>query len=256
MQMALEQELTRPTGALLVTGPTGSGKSTTLYAALADLARPEINAITIEDPVEYRLPGIYQLQVNDKIDFDFAKALRSVLRSDPDVVMVGEIRDRETAEISMRAALTGHFVLTTLHTNDAPSAVTRLTEMGVEPFVVASGVTAVLAQRLARRLCEHCREAYVPTADELEKVGLDASVKQLWRPAGCNECTRGYRGRVGIFQFLSMTEEVCRLAAREATPHEIEAAAMADGMRGLWDDGVDKVIAGLTTVDELRRILI
>ena len=256
MQMTLEQVLTRPTGALLVTGPTGSGKSTTLYAALADLARPEINAITIEDPVEYRLPGIYQLQVNDKIDFDFAKALRSVLRSDPDVVMVGEIRDRETAEISMRAALTGHFVLSTLHTNDAPSALTRLTEMGVEPFVVASGVTAVLAQRLARRLCEHCREPYVPTAGELEKVGLDATVAQLWHPGSCSQCTRGYRGRVGIFQFLSMTEDVCRLAAREATAHEIEAAAAADGMRSLWDDGVEKVVAGLTTVDELRRILI
>jgi type IV pilus assembly protein PilB len=256
MQMALEQVLTRPTGALLVTGPTGSGKSTTLYAALADLARPEVNAITIEDPVEYRLPGIYQLQVNEKIDFDFAMALRSVLRSDPDVVMVGEIRDRETAEISMRAALTGHFVLSTLHTNDAPSAITRLTEMGVEPFVVASGITAVLAQRLARRLCEHCREPYQPTADELAKSGLDAGIDRLWHPGSCDRCTRGYRGRVGIFQFLTMTEDVSRLAAREATAHEIEAAAAADGMRSIWEDGVDKVIAGLTTVDELRRILI
>jgi type IV pilus assembly protein PilB len=256
MQMALEQVLTRPNGALLVTGPTGSGKSTTLYAALADLARPEINAITIEDPVEYRVPGIYQLQVNDKIEFDFAKALRSVLRSDPDVVMVGEIRDRETAEISMRAALTGHFVLSTLHTNDAPSAITRLTEMGVEPFVVASAITAVLAQRLARRLCEHCREPYQPTVDQLAKSGLDETVEQLWRPGSCDRCTGGYRGRVGIFQFLTMTEEVSRLAARDASAHEIEAAAVADGMRSLWDDGVDKVLAGLTTVDELRRILI
>jgi type IV pilus assembly protein PilB len=256
MQMALEAVLTRPTGALLVTGPTGSGKSTTLYAALADLARPEVNVITIEDPVEYRLPGIYQLQVNDKIDFDFAKALRSLLRSDPDVVMVGEIRDRETAEISMRAALTGHFVLSTLHTNNAPSAITRLTEMGVEPFVIASGITAVLAQRLARRLCEHCREPYAPAADELEKLGLDLAIGQLWRPRSCDRCSRGYRGRLGIFQFLTMTEEVSRLAAREATAHEIEAAAAADGMRSLWDDGVDKVVAGLTTVDELRRILI
>jgi type IV pilus assembly protein PilB len=256
MQMALEAVLTRPTGALLVTGPTGSGKSTTLYAALADLARPEVSAITIEDPVEYRLPGIYQLQVNDKIDFDFAKALRSVLRSDPDVVMVGEIRDRETAEISMRAALTGHFVLSTLHTNDAPSAITRLTEMGVEPFVIASGITAVLAQRLARRLCEHCREPYAPAADELEKLGLDPGVTELWRPRACDRCTRGYRGRVGIFQFLTMTEEVSRLTAREATAHEIEAAAVADGMRSLWDDGADKAVSGLTTVDELRRILI
>jgi type IV pilus assembly protein PilB len=248
--------LNRPTGSLLVTGPTGSGKSTTLYAALADLARPEINVITIEDPVEYRLAGIYQLQVNPKIDFDFATALRSVLRSDPDVVMVGEIRDRETAEISMRAALTGHFVLSTLHTNDAPSAITRLTEMGVEPFVVASGVSAVLAQRLARRLCEHCRESYAPSADELAKVGLDESVAQLWRPGTCEHCNRGYRGRVGVFQLLPMTDEVRRLAARDATAREIEEAAAAAGMRTLWADGADKVRAGLTTIDELRRILI
>jgi type II secretory ATPase GspE/PulE/Tfp pilus assembly ATPase PilB-like protein len=171
-------------------------------------------------------------------------------------VMVGEIRDRETAEISMRAALTGHFLLSTLHTNDAPGAITRLTEMGVEPFVVASAITAVLAQRLARRLCDHCREPYQPTADELAKLGLDASVEQLWRPASCDRCTRGYRGRVGIFQFLTMTEEVSRLAARDATAQEIEAAATADGMCSLWEDGVAKVTAGLTTVDELRRILI
>jgi type IV pilus assembly protein PilB len=256
MQMALEQVLNRPTGALLVTGPTGSGKSTTLYAALADLTRPEVNAITIEDPVEYRLPGIYQLQTNQKIDFDFAKALRSVLRSDPDVVMVGEIRDPETAAISMRAALTGHFVLSTLHTNDAPSAITRLTEMGVEPFVIASGISAVLAQRLARRLCEHCRQPYEPSADELEKVGLDAAVGQLWRPGSCERCSRGYRGRIGIFQLLTMTDEVRRLTAHEATSHEIEAAAAAAGMRTLWEDGVDKVLGGLTTVDELRRTLL
>jgi type IV pilus assembly protein PilB len=256
MQMKLEQILNRPTGSLLVTGPTGSGKSTTLYAALADLARPEINVITIEDPVEYRVPGIYQLQTNAKVDFDFAKALRSVLRSDPDVVMVGEIRDRETAEISMRAALTGHFVLSTLHTNDAPSAITRLTEMGVEPFVVASAVSAVLAQRLARRLCEHCREPYAPSPDELQKIGLDETVTQLYRAGSCNRCNRGYRGRAGIFQLLPMDDDVRRLAARDASGREIEEAAAAAGMRSLWDDGVDKVRLGLTTVDELHRILI
>jgi type IV pilus assembly protein PilB len=256
MQMALEQVLSKPTGAILVTGPTGSGKSTTLYAALSDLARPEVNVITIEDPVEYRLPGIYQLQVNPKIDFTFATALRTVLRSDPDVVMVGEIRDRETAEISMRAALTGHFVLSAMHTNDAPSAVTRLTEMGVEPFVVASSLTAVLAQRLARKLCEHCRQPYEPTSDELAKVGLDASTTELWRPGSCDQCTRGYRGRVGIFQFLPMTEEVRRLVARDAAATEIEAAAAAAGMCSLWADGIAKVVAGLTTIDELHRILI
>ncbi|HET7450134.1 MAG TPA: GspE/PulE family protein [Gaiellaceae bacterium] len=256
MQMALEQILNRPTGSLLVTGPTGSGKSTTLYAALADLARPEINVITIEDPVEYRLPGIYQLQVNQKIDFDFATALRSVLRSDPDVVMVGEIRDRETAEISMRAALTGHFVLSTLHTNDAPSAITRLSEMGVEPFVVASAVSAVLAQRLARRLCDRCREPYTPSPEELEKLGLDEPIAQLWRADSCEHCSRGYRGRVGIFQMLPMTEDVRRLAARDASSAELEAAGIDAGMTPLWQDGVDKVRAGLTTVAELRRVLI
>ncbi len=256
MQMALEQVISRPTGALLVTGPTGSGKSTSLYAALADLARPEINVITIEDPVEYRLPGIFQLQVNAKVDFDFAKALRSVLRSDPDVVMVGEIRDRETAEISMRAALTGHFVLSTLHTNDAPSAITRLTEMGVEPFVVASAVSAVLAQRLARRLCEHCRQPYEPSPDELAKIGIESAVTRLWRPGGCDRCTRGYRGRVAIFQMITMSDELRHLIARDGSAEEIEAAAVSAGMQTLWADGVEKVQAGLTTVDELRRVLI
>lgn len=256
MQMALEQILNRPTGALLVTGPTGSGKSTSLYAALADLSRPEINVMTIEDPVEYRLPGIYQLQVNPKVDFDFAKALRSVLRSDPDVVMVGEIRDRETAEISMRAALTGHFVLSTLHTNDAPSAVTRLTEMGVEPFVVASAISAVLAQRLARRLCEHCRQPYGPSPDELAKIGLPETVTRLWRPGSCDACNRGYRGRVAVFQLLTLSDELRRLIARDASAEEIQQAAVDAGMRSLWADGIEKVQAGLTTVDELRRILI
>jgi type IV pilus assembly protein PilB len=256
MQMQLEQVLSHTTGALLVTGPTGSGKSTTLYAALADLARPEINVITIEDPVEYRLAGIYQIQTNTKIDFDFARALRSVLRSDPDVVMVGEIRDRETADISMRAALTGHFVLSTLHTNDAPSAIMRLCEMGVEPFVVASAVSAVIAQRLARKLCDHCKQEYVPTADELEKIGLDASITKLYRPGGCSQCSRGYRGRVGIFQMLMMTDEVRRLTAKESSGQEIEAAAAKAGMRSLWEDGLGKLTSGMTTVDELRRILI
>ncbi len=256
MQMALERVLSRPAGALLVTGPTGSGKSTTLYAALSDVARPEVNVITIEDPVEYRLSGIYQLQVNTKIDFDFAHALRSVLRSDPDIVMVGEIRDRETAVISMRAALTGHFVLSTLHTNDAPSAVTRLTEMGVEPFVVSSAVSAVLAQRLARRLCEHCRESYEPSQDELAKLGLEESVTELWRPGACERCRRGYQGRVGIFQLMLVNDEVRRLVARDATAGEIETVALAGGMSSLWADGVAKVLAGVTTVDELRRVLI
>jgi type IV pilus assembly protein PilB len=256
MQMQLEQILSRTTGALLVTGPTGSGKSTTLYAALADLARPEINVITIEDPVEYRLPGIYQIQTNQKIDFDFARALRSVLRSDPDVVMVGEIRDRETADISMRAALTGHFVLSTLHTNDAPSAVMRLCEMGVEPFVVASAVSAVVAQRLARKLCENCRQPYEPSPDELAKIGLDESITQLYRPGSCSQCSRGYRGRVAIFQMLTMTDEVRRLTAREASGAEIEAAATEAGMRTLWEDGLTKLKSGLTTLDELRRVLI
>ena len=262
MKARLDEILQKPTGALLSTGPTGSGKSTTLYAALTQISRPEINIITVEDPVEYRLPGVNQVQINAKAGLHFATALRSILRSDPDVVMVGEIRDGETAKISIEAALTGHFVLSTMHTNDAPSAITRLTEMGVEPFVTGSALTAVLAQRLARRLCSHCCEMYTPSPEELaharistdQAAAADGAV--LYRKRGCPRCAHtGYRGRVGIFQLLRMSEELESLAAQKASREELERAAMANGMRTLWDDGLEKVTAGLTSLEEIARVV-
>jgi type IV pilus assembly protein PilB len=253
--------LSRPTGALLVTGPTGSGKSTTLYAGLSQINRPEINVITVEDPVEYRLAGINQVQINVRAGLTFATALRSILRSDPDVVMVGEIRDGETAKISIEAALTGHFVLSTLHTNDAPSALTRLNEMGVEPFLTGAAVTAVLAQRLARKLCSHCCEMYTPSTEDLirARVAPDVAAASdgmvLYRKRGCPRCGQtGYKGRVGIFQLLTMTEELQTLAAEKASREEIERAAISGGMKTLWDDGLAKIAAGLTSVEELARV--
>jgi type IV pilus assembly protein PilB len=255
--------ISRPTGAILVTGPTGSGKSTTLYGALAQINRPEINIITVEDPVEYGLPGINQVQINLRAGLTFASALRSILRSDPDVVMVGEVRDGETAKIAIEAALTGHLVLTTLHTNDAPSTITRLNEMGVEPFLTGSAVSAVLAQRLARKLCTHCCEMYSPSVEELiearvsPEVAASSDGMALYRKRGCPRCNQtGYRGRIGIFQLLIMTEELGELAVRKATRDEIEREAMTNGMRTLWDDGMAKVRAGLTSIEELARVTV
>jgi type IV pilus assembly protein PilB len=262
MREVLQALIRKPTGAVLVTGPTGSGKSTTLYGALAEINRPEINVITVEDPVEYRLAGINQVQINVKAGLTFAGALRSILRSDPDVVMVGEIRDVETAKISIEAALTGHFVLSTLHTNDAPSTLTRLNEMGVEPFLTGSAVSAVLAQRLARKLCSQCCEMYVPTPDELiqARVSPELAARSdgvtLYRKVGCPRCGRsGYKGRIGIFQLLVMSEEIQELAANKARREEIERAGLAGGMRTLWDDGIEKVVAGLTSLEELARVV-
>jgi type IV pilus assembly protein PilB len=259
MQEHLLQLIHQPTGALLVTGPTGSGKSTTLFAAMAEINRPEINIITVEDPVEYRLAGVNQVQINPRAGLTFATALRSILRSDPDVVMVGEIRDVETAKISIEAALTGHFVLSTLHTNDAPSALTRLNEMGVEPFLTGAAVTGVLAQRLARRLCEHCRELYRPTEEELATARIPEELRkgdvELYRRTGCGRCRQtGYRGRIGVFQLLTMNEELSTLAARKATREELERAAMSGGMTTLWADGIEKVLDGLTSLEELARV--
>ena len=262
MRAELEAIVKLPTGALVVTGPTGSGKSTTLYGCLALINRPEINVITVEDPVEYRLGGVNQVQINVRAGLTFASALRSILRSDPDVVMVGEVRDAETAKISIEAALTGHFVLSTLHTNDAPSSITRLGEMGVEPFLTGAAVSAVLAQRLARKLCTHCCEAYQPTEAELrdlrvspEVLGpLDGTV--FYRKKACPRCNHtGYRGRVGVFQFLRMSEEIAALAVQHASRDEIGRAAAANGMRSLWDDGLEKVSSGLTSIEELARVL-
>jgi type IV pilus assembly protein PilB len=262
MRSELEDIVRMPTGALLVTGPTGSGKSTTLYGCLASINRPEINIITVEDPVEYRLTGVNQIQINTRAGLTFASALRSILRSDPDVVMVGEIRDVETAKISVEAALTGHFVLSTLHTNDAPSTMTRLGEMGVDPFLTGAAVSAVLAQRLARKLCTHCCEAYQPTEEELLESRVSSEIARaldgtvFYRKKGCPRCNHtGYRGRIGVFQFLRVYEEVAALVVRHASRDEIAKAAMDHGMRTMWDDGMEKVAAGLTSVEELARVL-
>jgi type IV pilus assembly protein PilB len=263
MQRKMTEIFLRPTGALLVTGPTGSGKSTTLYAGLTQVNRPEINIITVEDPVEFRLPGVNQVQINIRAGLTFAAALRSILRSDPDVVMVGEIRDGETAKMAIEAALTGHLVLSTLHTNDAPGALTRLNEMGVEPFLTGSAVTAVLAQRLARKLCTHCCEMYTPSVDDLIKAKVSPDIAAmtdgmaLYRKRGCPRCNQtGYRGRIGIFQLMTMNEELETLAAQKAPREDIERAAMDMGMRTLWDDGLAKVAAGLTSVEELTRVTV
>jgi type IV pilus assembly protein PilB len=263
MRAQLEQLISRPSGALLVTGPTGSGKSTTLYAALTQINRPEINIITVEDPVEYRLLGVNQVQINNRAGLTFAAALRSILRSDPDVVMVGEIRDGETAKMAIEAALTGHFVLSTLHTNDAPGALTRLNEMGVEPFLTGAAVTGVLAQRLARKLCTHCCEMYSPTVDELIKARVSPDIAAaadgmiFYRKRGCPRCNQtGYKGRIGIYQLLAMSEQLESLAASHASREEIERAAIGEGMRTLWDDGLAKVASGLTSLEELARVTI
>ncbi|HEY7707516.1 MAG TPA: GspE/PulE family protein [Gaiellaceae bacterium] len=263
MRNTLQDIINKPGGALLVTGPTGSGKSTTLYSALTEIHRPEINIVTVEDPVEYRLPGVSQIQINVKAGLTFAAALRSILRADPDVVMVGEIRDAETAKISIEAALTGHFVLSSLHTNDAPGAITRLNEMGVEPFLTGSAVSAVLAQRLARKLCPHCCEMYSPSIDELlrnrvsPEVAAASDGAAFYRKRGCPRCGHtGYRGRIGVYQLLVMTEELESLAVARASREDIERAAMEGGMRTLWDDGLAKVAAGITSLEELSRVLV
>jgi type IV pilus assembly protein PilB len=263
MRASIEAIVRKPTGALLVTGPTGSGKSTTLYAGLSEINRPEINIITVEDPVEYRLAGVNQVQINVRAGLTFASALRSILRSDPDVVMVGEIRDGETAKISIEAALTGHLVLSTLHTNDAPSALTRLNEMGVEPFLTGAAVTGVLAQRLARKLCSHCCEMYQPSVEEMiaARVSPDTAAASdgmaFYRKKGCPRCNQtGYKGRIGVYQLLAMTEDLATLAASKASREDIERAAIASGMRTLWDDGLAKVAAGLSSVEELARITV
>jgi type IV pilus assembly protein PilB len=263
MRVKMEGLIRRPTGAILVTGPTGSGKSTTLYAALTEINRPEINIITVEDPVEFRLTGVNQVQINARAGMTFAAALRSILRSDPDVVMVGEIRDGETAKISIEAALTGHLVLSTLHTNDAPGALTRLNEMGVEPFLTGSAVSAVLAQRLARKLCTHCCEMYTPTTDELIKARVSPEAAAaadgvvFYRKRGCPRCGQtGYKGRIGVYQLLVMSETLETLAAQKASREELERAAIEEGMRTLWDDGLSKVAAGLTSLEELTRVTV
>jgi type IV pilus assembly protein PilB len=252
---------TKPHGMLLVTGPTGSGKSTTLYATLAEISKPTINIITVEDPVEYRLPGVNQVQVNTKAGLTFAAVLPAILRSDPDIVLIGEIRDRATAQLAVEAALTGHLVLSTLHTNDAPSTVTRLLEMGIEPFLVGSSTDCVLAQRLARRLCDWCKREYTPSDVELTGARWPESglplPPVLWKPVGCRSCAgTGYRGRIAIHEVMTVSEEIEKLAVNRASAHDVRRVALAEGMTELRTDGLAKAAAGQTSVPEVLRVAI
>jgi type IV pilus assembly protein PilB len=255
-----EESYSKPYGMILATGPTGSGKSTTLYATLNQLNRPDVNVITVEDPVEYRLAGINQVQVNTKAGLTFASALRSILRSDPDIVLIGEIRDHETAQIAVEAALTGHLVLSTLHTNDAPSAVTRLVEMGIEPFLVGSALDVVVAQRLCRQLCERCKTSYQPEPHELQRVGYPWSegdpLPVLYRPTGCSACSQtGYRGRLALHEVMSVSEEISRLTVERASTDEIARVAKDQGMSELKHDGWFKVSQGRTSIEEVLRVV-
>jgi general secretion pathway protein E len=253
---ALDRIVKRPNGIFLVTGPTGSGKTTTLHAALATVNGPEKNIITIEDPVEITQAGVGQIEVNPKINLSFATGLRAVLRQDPNIVLVGEIRDKETAEIAIQASLTGHLVLSTLHTNDAASALTRLVDMGVEPFLVGSSLIAVLAQRLVRVLCKSCKEAYTTTDDELREIGIKPPGRPvtLYRGVGCPSCSHtGYRGRVGIFELMQIDDEIRGLLTQNVDAKTIKATAMRKGMGTLRADGARKVLAGTTSVAEVIR---
>ncbi len=252
----MTQLINKSHGILLVSGPTGSGKTSTLYACLSKINSPDLNILTIEDPVEYQLKGIGQVQVNSKINLTFANGLRSFLRQDPDVIMVGEIRDKETAEIAVQASLTGHLVLSTVHTNDAPGAVTRLVDMGVEPFLVASSLIGVLAQRLVRTICPRCQEDYAPTTEELRGIGVEpGSIKSLRRGKGCSHCQQsGYRGRTGIYELMLIDEDIRRLILQNVDSGTIKAKAREKGMITLLEDGAEKVLAGITTCEEVSRV--
>ena len=244
-------------GIILVTGPTGSGKTTTLYSALSEINTPDKNILTIEDPIEYQLDGIGQMQVNSRIGLTFANGLRSMVRQDPDVILVGEIRDQETAEIAIQAALTGHLVFSTLHTNDSAGAITRLIDMGIEPFLVSSSVQAIMAQRLVRRLCPVCKESYSPSELEIRELGPGAKGLEgmFFRPVGCENCLQtGYKGRTGIFEFLKVTETIQSQVLRTSESNQIRQLAVQEGMRTLRQDGVRKVLAGETSIDEVLRV--
>lgn len=248
----------RPNGIIYVTGPTGSGKTTTLYSILSELNKPDVNIITVEDPIEYQMAGIGQVAVKDKIGMTFAAALRSILRQDPDIIMIGETRDVETAQIAIQAALTGHLVLSTLHTNSAPASITRLIDMGVEPFLIASSVVLLMAQRLVRKLCNACKRPYKPSKDLLERIGLtpeQAKDITFYEAVGCEECGEtGYKGRLPIFEVMEMSDEIARLTMERANTSVIRKAAMRDGMKLLIQDGLDKIKEGLTTIDEVLSV--
>ncbi|MBU0672389.1 MAG: type II secretion system ATPase GspE [Candidatus Margulisbacteria bacterium] len=248
--------LATPYGIILVTGPTGSGKTTTLYSALNTLNSPKKNIMTIEDPVEYHLFGIRQAQVNPQGGLTFATGLRSILRQDPDIIMVGEIRDLETAEIAVHSALTGHLVLSTLHTNDATSALTRLIDMGVEPFLVSSSVVGILAQRLVRKLCDECKEPFTPNPQVLEEIGLshEKKAQTFYKGKGCKKCKDGFRGRIGIFELLVMTEQIKEMVLSKAPLSTIKATAKEAGMKTLRENGIEKVLQGVTSIDEILEV--
>jgi general secretion pathway protein E len=254
----IHRVIERPNGIILVSGPTGSGKTTTLYSILRKLNRPETNIITIEDPVEYTVQGINQVQVHEKIGLSFASALRSILRQDPDVLLIGEIRDGETARIATQSSLTGHLVLSTIHTNSAPSSVTRLIDMGVEPFLVSSTLACVISQRLVRRLCEHCKKAYKPPARLVERLGLSAAKAAkitFYQADGCDKCfNNGYRGRVALFEVMEVTDELAALIIDRADAGAIKQQALRDGMVQLIDDGVRLIMSGTTTVEEILSV--
>jgi type IV pilus assembly protein PilB len=253
-----QQLIRRPNGIVLVTGPTGSGKTTTLYASLNELNRPDRKIITAEDPVEYYLPGINQVEVRHSIGLDFARIIRAMLRQAPNVILVGEMRDQETAEMGIQASLTGHLVFSTLHTNDAPGAVTRLVDMGVPPYLVASSVIAVVAQRLVRVICPKCKQPYTPSDIQLEAAGIPpelAAKGNFMRGKGCGNCNRsGYRGRMGIYELMLMQSKVRELSFARASTQEIRKAAVAQGMRGLYQDGIIKALKGITTIEEVLRV--
>jgi len=255
-----ERSFRKPYGAILVTGPTGSGKSTTLYATLNIVNSVDRHIVTVEDPVEYRLPGVNQMQVNPKAGLTFASALRSILRADPDIILIGEVRDRETAMIAVESALTGHLVLSSLHTNDAPSAITRLIEMEVETFLVASAIDCIVAQRLARKLCDRCRDAYLPEPSELTEAGYAreqlGELGEFFRPVGCGSCANtGYRGRIGLYEVMPMTEEIERLTVERASSETVKRVAVEQGMKTLREDGLEKARAGITSIEEIARVV-
>ncbi|MDP2645857.1 MAG: type II secretion system ATPase GspE [Desulfobacterales bacterium] len=247
-----------PNGIILVTGPTGSGKTTTLYAILSTLNTPDVNIITIEDPVEYQINGIGQIQVNPKINLTFAQGLRSIVRQDPDIILVGEIRDKDTSEIAVQSALTGHLVFSTLHTNDSASAITRLVDIGIEPFLISSSVLGVVAQRLIRILCEHCREPYTPDPAALESIGLtpdQINGSMVYQAKGCNHCfNTGYKGRIGIFEIMLLDDELKRLILKTYDSNIIKSEAVKQHMTTLRQDGIEKVLSGVTTIEEVLRI--
>ncbi|MBI3330923.1 MAG: Flp pilus assembly complex ATPase component TadA [Candidatus Omnitrophica bacterium] len=252
---AFRQAIHDPYGLILITGPTGSGKSTTLYAALSEINSPKRNILTIEDPVEYRLEGINQVQVKPSIGLTFAAGLRAFMRQDPDILMVGETRDLETAEICVRAALTGHLVFTTLHTNDAPSAVTRLTDIGIAPFLVSSTLSLVMAQRLLRQLCEACKEPYEPIQEVRDRFHLTEEL--LYRAKGCEKCSNtGYRGRLGVYEVMTLGREIRDTIAKGTPAHVLKDAAIQAGMSTLWDEGLKKVKVGLTSLEELESVVL